>query len=206
MTTVFFVRHGPTQENREGRVQGQQPGQLLRQETEEYLAAVVPLLRAKSPVRLVSSDLERAVQTREILKEFLQLPDIQEAVSPLLREKAMGFYEGMLWAEVPAQFQAQRGQSNYDFRQFGGESNEDVAGRVAETLRQFAQRYPNERIACVTHAGWLAQLVVLADKQGILPDSWSNRTAIYEAGLGPIGQLKYFHPIALEAKLEPEPE
>jgi 2,3-bisphosphoglycerate-dependent phosphoglycerate mutase len=206
MTTVFFVRHGPTEENKIHRIQGQQPGTLLVPETERYLSAITPLLREKAPQLLLSSDLDRAVQTREILQEFLQIPDVKYGVSPLLREKAMGFYEGMLWSEVPAEFQEQRKKTDYDFRKFGGENEEDVRVRVKEALRRFSQRYPNMRIACITHAGWLRQLVQFADHEGVLPDGWTKRTAIYEGGLGPIGQLQYFHPIKIEAKLSAEEE
>lgn len=206
MTTVFFIRHGPTEENVAQRIQGQSPGTLIIPETERYLAAIVPLLRTKSPTLLLSSDLDRAVRTRQVLKTFLQLPNLKDAVSPLLREKAMGLYEGMLWSEVPADFQEQRGQSNYDFRRFGGENEEDVRKRVQEALRQISQRYPDTRIVCITHSGWLRQLVQLADKAGILPDGWTNRTAIYEGGLGPIGQLQYFHPINIKAKYQTEEE
>jgi broad specificity phosphatase PhoE len=201
MTTAFFLRHGPTQENIEERIQGHQPGTLLVQETEQYLAAVVPLLRPKSPAVLISSDLDRAVKTRDILKQFLQLPDIKEEVSPLLREKAMGFYEGMLWSEVPPSFREERDKSDYDFRKFGGENNEDVRERVKAMLRQLAQRYSQKRVCCITHAGWLSQLVKLAGTEGVLSDGWSKRTAIYEAGIGPVGQLQYFHPIILGAQL-----
>ncbi|MEX1112829.1 MAG: histidine phosphatase family protein [Candidatus Andersenbacteria bacterium] len=204
MTTMFFLRHGPTQENQENRIQGQQPGTLLVPDTEKYVAAVVPLLREKSPTVLISSDLERAIRTRQVLKTFLQIEGIKEAMTPLLREKAMGFYEGMLWTEVPIQFQQQRGQQVYDFRRFGGENDDDVRNRVRETLRRFAQQYPNNRICCVTHSGWIKQLVLMADQEGVLPDGWSNRTAIYEAGIGPIGQLQYFHPINIEAQLPEE--
>jgi len=206
MTTVFFVRHGPTEENKIQRIQGQQPGTLLVAETERYLAAITPLLRDKAPQLLLSSDLERAVRTREILQEFLQIPDMKFGVSPLLREKAMGFYEGMLWSDVPTEFQAQRGRSDYDFRKFGGENEEDVRERVKEALRRFSQRYPNMRIVCITHAGWLRQLVQLADREGVLPDGWTKRSAIYEGGLGPIGQLQYFHPIKIKAALSAEQE
>lgn len=201
MTTMFFLRHGPTQENRESRIQGQQPGTLLIPDTEQYLAAVVPLLRKKSPTTLISSDLERAVGTRDILRTFLQIPDINVAMSPLLREKAMGFYEGMLWSEVPQILRDQRGQEVYDFRKFGGENDDDVRSRVAETLRRFAQQYAGNRICLITHAGWLKQLVLMADREGVLPDGWTDRTAIYEAGVGAIGQLQYFHPINIEAEL-----
>lgn len=204
MTIAFFVRHGPTKENKEGRIQGQQPGTLLIRESEAYLSAVVPLLREKSPTYLLSSDLDRAVETRDILERFLQLPNDKMGTMPILREKAMGFYEGMLWKDVPEAFKAQRGQELYDFRQFGGENSEDVLDRVRTALRLLAQQYPNERVCCVTHAAWIEQLVHLADSQGTLPDGWSKRTAIYEAGIGPVGQLQYFHPINIEAELPEE--
>src|SRR5688500_8553360 len=125
MTTVFFLRHGPTIENAESRIQGQRPGTLLIPDTERYVAAVVPLLREKKLDMVLSSDLQRAIDTRDILKRFLQQPDIREGMSPLLREKAMGFYEGMLWQEVPNDFKELRGRSNYDFRTFGGENDVD---------------------------------------------------------------------------------
>src|SRR3989344_143609 len=206
MTTVFFLRHGPTQENKEGRIQGQQPGTLLLRETEGYIAALVPLLREKNPTILICSDLERAVQTCNILKQVLGIADVKQTISPLLREKAMGFYEGLLWAEVPQEFQQQRAQTSFDFRQFGGENDTDVQFRVREMLRRLAQQYPNSRVACVTHSGWIRQLVFIADKEGMLPDGWSNRSAIYEAGVGPIGQLQYFHPISIEASFPQDAE
>ncbi len=201
MTTVYFLRHGPTAENAEGRVQGQRPGTLLIPDTERYVAAVVPLLREKKIDLAVCSDLQRAVDTCGILKGFLQIPDLKEALSPLLREKAMGFYEGMLWQEVPNDFQELRGRSEYDFRTFGGENDSDVRLRVQRALREFAVRYPNLRIACVTHAGWLKQLVAIADQAGVLQNQWDDRTAIYEAGIGPIGQLKYFHALDIKASV-----
>ena len=206
MATVFFLRHGLTKQNKVHRIQGQTPGTLIVSETERYVAAVTPLLRSKSPQLLISSDLERAIKTREILKDFLQIPNIKEDIMPLMREKAMGFYEGMLWSEEPVEFQKQRQKTDYDFRKFGGENEKDVELRVKSTLRQLAQLYPNMRIACVTHAGWLRQLVQIADKEGILPDGWTHRTAIYEGGLGPVGQLQYFHPINIEAQVEAEEE
>ncbi len=202
MTTVFFLRHGPTQENAESRIQGQRPGTLLIPDTERYVAAVVPLLREKKLDMLLSSDLQRAVDTRDILKRFLQHPEIREGISPLLREKAMGFYEGMLWQEVPGDFRELRGRTNYDFRTFGGENDVDVQNRVKNMLREFSLRYPQLRIACVTHAGWLEQLVLLADKTGVLSNQWSDRSAIYEAGVGSVGKLQYFHALNIEASIE----
>lgn len=202
MTTVFFLRHGPTVENAESRIQGQRPGTLLIPDTERYVAAIVPLLREKKLDMVFSSDLQRSVDTRDILKTFLQQPNIRESISPLLREKAMGFYEGMLWQEVPTDFREMRGRDKYDFRMFGGENDADVQNRVTRMLREFALRYPSLRIACVTHSGWLEQLVVLADKAGVLSNQWSDRSAIYEAGVGSVGKLQYFHALNIEASVQ----
>ncbi|MEX1997321.1 MAG: histidine phosphatase family protein [Candidatus Andersenbacteria bacterium] len=206
MTTVFFIRHGPTLENKEGRIQGQRPGTLLISETERYLAALTPLLREKKIDVLLSSDLGRAIATRTVLKNFLLQESLKEGMSPLLREKAMGYYEGMLWTEVPLTFQEQRGKDTFDFRTFGGENDEDVRQRVRYALREFALRYAKLRICCITHAGWIKQLARIADEQGIIPDQWTNRSAIYEAGIGPVGQLQYFHPVKIEAHFEYEGE
>lgn len=202
MTTVFFMRHGPTAENAEGRVQGQRPGTLLIPEAERYIAAVVPLLRDERLDILLSSDLQRAVDTRDILKAFLQQPNLKDGVSPLLREKALGFYEGMLWQEVPNDFQQLRGKSTYDFRTFGGENDGDVKVRVKKALREFSLRYAQLRLACVTHAGWIEQLVLIADTEGVLRNQWDDRTAIYEAGVGPVGQLQYFHSRSIKAAVK----
>jgi hypothetical protein len=69
-------------------------------------------------------------------------------------------------------------------------------------MRRLALQYPAQRVACVTHAGWIQQLVAVADSQGILPDGWTGRNAIYEGGISPAGKLQYFHPIAIETALE----
>lgn len=201
VTTAFFLRHGLTRENKENRVQGQQPGTLQVIDTERYVAAIVPLLRAKNPNVVLSSDLERAVRTRHILKRFLQIPDAREGTMPLLRERAMGYYEGMLWDEVPEAFRQEMSRDEYDFRKFGGENNQDVRERVRATLRTLAVQYDGQKVVCVTHAGWLRELVNLADTQGVVADGWTKRQAIYEAGIGVGGAFRYFHPINIEAQI-----
>lgn len=200
MTTVIFLRHGPTQENHDGRIQGQRPGQLLWRETEVYISAVTPLLRPKNPSLLVSSDLERAVSTRQILKDFLQLPDIPEVTLSSLRERSVGAYEGKLWTEIPAVLQAQRGKSTYDFSVCGGEKSAEVAERVAATLHYLAREYTDTHICCVAHACWLQQLFHLVS-QAALPDDWFDRTAIYETKLASNGAISKFDLMQIQAKL-----
>ena len=204
MTTVIFIRHGPTKENGEDRIQGHQHGQLLLRETEQYISAITPLMRKYNPSVLLSSDLKRAEATCYMLKEFLQIEDVEGGVLELLRERSMGQYEGKLWKDIPQLLQNKRRKYIYDFRSYGGESDEEVKKRVRTLLRYLAEKYTNECICCVTHAGWLQQLGQVAREEGISPidpDSWINRSAIYEASLDNGGCLQYLYSIPIEAKL-----
>lgn len=199
MTTAFFLRHGPTRENKENRIQGQQHGTIELPDTERYIAAVVPLLRKAQPNVILSSDLERAVRTRDVLRAFLQIPLARDGSLPMLRERAMGYYEGMLERDVPESFRRELESHNYDFRKFGGENSDDVRERVRLTLKMLNTDYKQSRVACITHAEWLHQLVYLADEDGIFNDDWSNREAIYSADIGPEGTLERFDTILIEA-------
>lgn len=200
MTTVTFLRHGPTLENQQGRIQGQQHGQLLIRETEAYLSAITPLLREKQLVALASSDLERATVTRRILKDFLQLTGVTEETLSLLRERSVGTYEGKLWTEIPLELQQLKGKSRYDFSVCGGENSVEVAERVAETLKYFAREYGEGQVCCVAHACWLQQLFHLVSHEDLPPD-WFDRTAVYETQLGRDGTVQEFQLIQIQAKL-----
>lgn len=202
MTTAVFLRHGPTQENNEDRIQGHQHGHLLMRQTEQYLAAVIPLLRPLRPTVLLSSDLGRAVETRTILSIFLQATPVTTPELALLRERTLGSLEGKCWHELPPALASQRDNSTYDFRPFGGENDADVLMRVKATLHYLSQHYPDQTtIACITHGGWIQQLIRLAGQSGVLPDGWSNRTALYKSTITNDGHLSAFSPILIKAKL-----
>ena len=201
MTTAFFLRHGLTQENHDNRIQGQLHGTLRIMDTERYIAAVVPLLRQKSPNVILSSDLDRAIHTRRILKTFLQIADANERKLPLLRERAMGYYEGMLWEDVPAAYREEMQKHEYDFRPFGGESNDDVRARVQATLKLLGKEYGGKKVVCVTHAGWLHELVAVAGKSESIEDGWTHRQCIYEVTIYPDGAIDSILPIQLVASV-----
>ena len=206
MVTAYFLRHGPTRENRDQIVQGQQSGILLVPETERYLAAVTPLLREGKINVIFSSDLRRAWQTSNILQDFLGMVDLEELRSPLLRERAMGFYEGRAWAEVPMAFWGQRQTGNNDFRAFGGENDDDVRSRVKYFLDSLVVKYVNKRVACVTHAGWLRQFLVLAGGEGVEISSWRGRTEIYRVRLGAQGAIDEIQVLDIKADVELDDE
>jgi len=202
MTTAIFLRHGLTVENREDRLQGQQPGSLLVPEAERFLAGVVPLLREKKINVLISSDLDRAIDTRDILHTFLQLPYVQVDESKLLREISAGVFEGMLWPEAPAHLKQQRQHGGLDFRSGGGENEADVRERVKAFLKLISGQYLNQRLCCVTHAEWMGQLVAVAGHAGDLPKQWVDRLVITECGIADSGTITYLEPISIRAYVD----
>ena len=95
MTRLVWLRHGRTPWNQEGRFQGQvdipldDVGQTQAQRAASYLIHLEPTL-------IVSSDLQRAVQTAQPLA---QLAGIPIAHDERLRETHAGDWQGLTHAE-----------------------------------------------------------------------------------------------------------
>lgn len=99
MTTLVFVRHGETDWNRGGRIQG--TTDIPLNGTGRMQAAdAADALRAQldGPVAIVSSDLSRARETADIIAARLGLPS--PTAYPHLRERAYGEAEGLTADEI----------------------------------------------------------------------------------------------------------
>jgi broad specificity phosphatase PhoE len=143
-TTILLVRHGETDWNLEGRVQGQTDRPL--NETGRRQATELAAALADEPVDAVySSDLVRAHETARIIAERKGLG---VTVIPELREKDFGTWEGLSDHEVLLRFPEARGRPWGD-----GESNDDVARRVIGALRRIADSHPGGRVLVVAHGG-----------------------------------------------------
>jgi broad specificity phosphatase PhoE len=97
---LFLFRHGETDWNREGRLQGHTDTPL----NATGLAQAQALSGSLRPHRLdavVSSDLLRARTTAQIVAEVLQVPLFIESG---LRETDVGAAEGLLWADAKTRF------------------------------------------------------------------------------------------------------
>ena len=97
---LFLFRHGETDWNREGRLQGHTDTPL----NATGLAQAQTLGESLRPHRLdavVSSDLSRARVTAQIVAEALRVPLLIEAG---LRETNVGAAEGLLWADAKRRF------------------------------------------------------------------------------------------------------
>ncbi len=142
-SALHLVRHGQSTWNVLRRVQGQNDEAELTPLGREQAGAAAQTLAQFSAVRLLTSDLRRAVQTAEIIGGTTNLVPIQTS---LLREQGLGVLEGLDSAAAAQEWDraARRASEEWDeygeplpataIRPPGGESMRDVRGRVGGIL------------------------------------------------------------------------
>ena len=96
MTKIFLIRHGETEWNKIGKLQGSSDIKLLPEGIQQahLLAEHAPFHNVDA---IYSSDLERAVKTAEILAAKFHLPVIKERG---LRETSFGEWEGRFLSDL----------------------------------------------------------------------------------------------------------
>ena len=146
MTRLLLVRHGETDWNAEGRLQGQidrplsdfgrrQARQLAEELEDEEIGAIY------------SSDLARARETAEIVGERLDLP---VELDSDLREKDWGSWEGLTAVER-------------DRVEFVGESTQAHQERMLRGLARISAQHPDgDTVLIVTHGGSMRRVQTAA--------------------------------------------
>ena len=152
-TTFYFVRHGQTEMNRQGRLQGRGGYGLLPEGIADAERAAADL--AGKGVRVIfSSDQQRARETSELVRARLGLADIRFAEE--LREMDYGEMSGRLETEVLQLCPLFRKDPTFVFP--GGESFSQVQERALRWLEGAKTRHRGETVAVVTHGGVLRTL------------------------------------------------
>ena len=143
MTTFLFVRHGETDWNREGRLQGTRNIPL----NDEGRSQARRLAEAwdDGGDLLVSSPLARARETAEILGSTLGLP--LRNLDDRLVERGFGQCEGLTAAERQVRYP--------DFIIPGMEALEAVHTRAWNFLDSLTLEHPGRRIVVVSHGGFI---------------------------------------------------
>jgi probable phosphoglycerate mutase len=165
---LFLFRHGETDWNHEGRLQGHTDTPLNATGLAQARALAEKLL----PHRLdtvVSSDLSRALTTAQIVADTLRIPLFTE---PGLREVDVGAAEGLLWAEAKTRFGeglTERWYSHGDVAFPGGETGIATRLRGLAGLRRFAALHHYRRIGVSTHGAMVRQLMRHALPEGTPP-------------------------------------
>lgn len=140
MPVLYYVRHGETDFNRQGRLQGRRDTPLNargRQQAAECGVLLRDLFardhRKAQDFKYVSSPLERARETMEILRAALGLQVHDYEIDARLIEIAYGEWEGLTLQEIEmrnASVLSARERDKWDFAPPGGESYRELADRI----------------------------------------------------------------------------
>ena len=153
----YLVRHGVTDWNREKRWQGHSDTPLNEEGREQAKRVGLRLSQIERPPQAVwSSDLSRAFDTAQAIASPLGIPVY---TTPLLREMALGEWEGLQEKDILARGDAERFAryklSPGEHRPPGGESLESAFSRLKRVLGEIREKHPAGQIAVVGHGGSL---------------------------------------------------
>ena len=151
---LYFVRHGRTVWNLEGRFQGASGDSPLLSESIDILKQLGQYLNEIHFDTIYSSDLPRAVKSAEIIQSQLQAPCPLKSI-PDLREWQLGKLEGLkiatLNAIYPQQIKAFRSNlAQFDTKMFEAESLYSTTQRTIQFIKSLKES-PAERILIVGH-------------------------------------------------------
>ncbi len=148
---LFFIRHGQTDWNMEGRIQGSHDSELNQTGIIQAEKLGSKLLESNHKVsKIYTSQQKRAVRTAEILSKAI---DVEYIPAEGLQEMNLGKWEGLLWPEVQEKFPEKYNEwiNNRRYTKTpGGESYQDVLERVMKTVQKIINEN-NSDVAIVTH-------------------------------------------------------
>ncbi|MGO1948438.1 MAG: histidine phosphatase family protein [Mycobacteriaceae bacterium] len=155
---LILIRHGQTEFNLVGRMQGQLDTPLTDAGRAEARAAAAEL--ASWPIgTVVSSDLERASDTAGVLASALGL---EFTTDPRLRETDLGDWSGKAHEDVDAVFPGQRShwRLNPTWAPPGGETRVEVSARAAELVGDLmgGAAWNDGVVMLVAHGGTIGAL------------------------------------------------
>ena len=140
MTTLILVRHGESEWNRAGRIQGQINSPLTdlginqAKAIREYLSGIL----LNQQLEIYTSPLDRAIQTAEIIAQGIDHPSSKIIIEERLNDFNVGEISGTFgWDKVAEIFpeQAQlRLQDPMRFHPSGGESGAEFEARLRSLL------------------------------------------------------------------------
>lgn len=151
---IYLLRHGETEWNRQGRLQGHGDSPLTDRGYDQARAmgrALRDVVEDIEDFSLVSSPLGRTLETARCIAEVIGRDPAAIVPEPRLKEHGFGAWEGEIYRELAARFPAQwraREADRWNYRVPGGESGALLAARVGAWLREQPE---STRLIVVSH-------------------------------------------------------
>ena len=170
---IYIFRHGQTDWNAEGRIQGHidiplnDTGRLQARK-------LAPVLQKLGIEAFLSSDLSRASETAQIIAN--QMGGLPVFMDQDLREIHLGKIEGLSRTEIEKLLGVEFSDrlrsdplSDSDVTLLGSESAEQVTSRALRAVRRFFEQNSYQTIGIATHGGVIRRVIQHALKNGDYP-------------------------------------
>ncbi len=170
--TLYAIRHGETEWNAAGKIQGSTHAPRLTERGREQAAELGRLLAGKEIDLIVSSDLARAVETAEIVADILDRRIDRQ--SPDFREGSFGECEGITFTEAGAKYPGYFSGIEFPAGSLpipGAETREALYERIENAIAKLRAEFPHQSILFVGHAGVIRMLDRLHRGQSPKTDS-----------------------------------
>lgn len=152
MIDIYITRHGQTVWNKEGKIQGNKNSAL----TEDGILGAELMCEKMRDIEIdyiISSPIERAMKTAQIIKGEKEVPIIE---CDGLKEINCGDFEGVKFEDIsikfPEEFKKVR-DNPFKNRYPNGENLIDFYERVINSFNNIVEQYEGKRILIVGHGG-----------------------------------------------------
>jgi broad specificity phosphatase PhoE len=159
MGIIYIVRHGETEWNAQGRIQGHTDISMSDKGRQQAQAVAQRLAQVSFDVAY-SSDMSRTSETAQII---LGESGVPLHTTPQLREYNKGVFEGLTLHEYarkyPDLYQASL-LNDLDFAPIGGETIRQSTARMAQFVDDLNGRHLEDTVLVVGHGGSLRSFIV----------------------------------------------
>ncbi|MBQ6855045.1 MAG: histidine phosphatase family protein [Alphaproteobacteria bacterium] len=167
---LYFLRHGETDWNLSGKLQGWTDIPLNSTGREQAFLTAEKL--EKYPInRILSSSLKRAIQTADIINSFLNVPIM---INPALKELSYGICEGknkqfisLQYARLLHDMYDKNNPNRFNLSMPNGETWNQAEKRVLTYLNQTLENCTEEHILIVSHGRIITNLFLTQLKTSI---------------------------------------
>ncbi len=174
-TRIIFVRHGKTDFPTDRIYCDDREDPPLNEEGRAQARAAAELLAGQTVDVICASPSSRTRMTAEPIAEGRQVRIIEDAN---LRERRFGLWDGLSFSQIAEQYaegyQAWR-RDPVHYTPEGGETIEDLCGRVTSTIQGLIGDYQGKTVVVVSHVGPIRVCLTEALK---IPVEWYRQLRI----------------------------
>ncbi len=149
---IYLTRHGETEWNLEGRLQGSLDAKLTHKGIEEATMLGKRLKDVEFDM-IFSSPLSRALDTATIIKGD---KDIEIIANDNLKEMSFGDWEGMLHKEIKESHDERYNNfwmNPHLYEPLNGESYDEFTDRIHQVINEILEHKDKKNVLVVAHAG-----------------------------------------------------